>query len=176
VTVAAAVTIPFAALPASAHGSMSFPVSRGYECYLDNPENPSSAACRAVVKAEGTQGSDDWMAENILDAVGRSREIIPDGKLCSANKPEFAGLDLGRSDWPTTSMAAGSKVTIKFIATAPHLGTFSLYMTKNGYDPSKPLVWSDLQSKPFLQATNPRLVNGVYQMPATLPVVRSDET
>jgi chitin-binding protein len=122
-----------------------------------------------VVKAEGTQGSYDWMAENILDAAGRSREIIPDGKLCSANKPEFAGLDLGRSDWPTTSMAAGSKVTIKFIATAPHLGTFSLYMTKNGYDPSKPLVWSDLQSKPFLQATNPRLVNGVYQMPATLP-------
>jgi len=169
VTLAATAAIPLLAMPANAHGSMSYPISRGYECYLDNPEYPSLPACKAVVAAEGAQGSYDWMAENILAANGQSREIIPDGKLCSANKDEFKGLDLARSDWPTTSMVAGSKVTIKFIGTAPHLGTFSLYMTKNGYDPTKPLAWSDLQSTPFLQVANPPLVGGVYQMPVTLP-------
>jgi chitin-binding protein len=158
-----------AASPAYAHGSMQFPISRGYGCYLDDPENPARAACRAVVAAEGTAGLYDWMVENNPDANGRSRDIIPDGKLCSANSAEFRGLDLGRTDWPTTSMVAGSKVKLRYAGTGPHPGTFQVYLTHRGYDPTIPLRWSDLQAKPFLTVTDPPLVNGVYQMPARLP-------
>jgi chitin-binding protein len=158
-----------AAAPAYAHGTMQYPISRGYGCYLDNPESPSLPACQAVVAAQGPQGLYDWMAENILDAAGRSRQIIPDGKLCSANKPEFRGLDLGRADWPTTTMTAGSTLTLRFIGTAPHKGTFQVYMTHAGYDPRTPLRWSDLQPQPFLTVADPPLVDGVYQLKATLP-------
>ena len=38
-----------------AHGSMETPLSRIYNCRLENPESPKSAACRAAVEVGGTQ-------------------------------------------------------------------------------------------------------------------------
>jgi len=37
-------------------GSMETPVSRIYNCFLENPENPKSDACKAAVQEGGTQG------------------------------------------------------------------------------------------------------------------------
>src|SRR5579859_4398941 len=79
---------------ASAHGSMENPISRVYECYLEGPETPKSAACRAAVAVGGTQALYDWPAVSRQDAAGQSRSLIPDGHLCSANQPEYQGLDL----------------------------------------------------------------------------------
>src|SRR5256714_15572504 len=39
---------------ASAHGSMQNPVSRVYECFLENPEHPQTAPCQAAVAIGGT--------------------------------------------------------------------------------------------------------------------------
>lgn len=36
---------------------------------------------------------------NIANAAGKHRELIPDGKLCSAANDKFKGLDLPRADW-----------------------------------------------------------------------------
>ena len=44
-------------------------------------------------------------------------------------------------------MTAGSH-TFRYKGTAPHKGSFELYVTKDGYDPTKPLKWSDLEPKP----------------------------
>ncbi|MEV3930904.1 lytic polysaccharide monooxygenase [Streptomyces sp. NPDC049944] len=157
-----------AAAPAAAHGSLSDPVSRVSACFAEGPEDPRSAACEAAVTAGGTQALYDWNGVNIANAAGNHRQLIPDGKLCSAGNDKFKGLDLPRADWPSTPMEAGSH-TFSFRATAPHKGAFELYLTKAGYDPTQPLKWSDLQEKPFATATDPALVDGSYVFDGTVP-------
>ncbi|WP_427167647.1 lytic polysaccharide monooxygenase auxiliary activity family 9 protein [Streptomyces sp. C1-1] len=158
-----------AATPASAHGTMGDPVSRVAQCYAENPESPKSDACKAAVAAGGTQALYDWNGIRIGDANGRHQELIPDGKLCSANNEEFKGLDLARADWPATSVHSGS-YTFKYRVTAPHKGTFKVYVTKAGYDPAKPLAWSDLDLEhPVATATDPAPSGGFYTFSGTLP-------
>ncbi|MFJ1655286.1 lytic polysaccharide monooxygenase [Streptomyces sp. NPDC088337] len=158
-----------AAAPASAHGSMGDPVSRVAQCYAEGPENPKSAACKAAVAAGGTQALYDWNGIRIGDAGGRHQELIPDGRLCSAGDDEFKGLDLPRADWPATDVRGGA-YTFKYRVTAPHKGTFTVYLTKPGYDPAKPLAWDDLDlSHPVATATDPAAADGFYTFSGTLP-------
>jgi len=154
--------------PAVAHGSMTDPVSRVAACFAEGPENPRSAACKAAVAAGGTQALYDWNGVNIANAAGRSKEIVPDGKLCSAGNDKYRGLDLARADWPATRLTPGTR-TFRYKGTAPHRGSFELYVTKDGYDPTKPLAWSDLESKPFAKVTDPRLENGDYVFSGVVP-------
>ncbi|MET9776695.1 lytic polysaccharide monooxygenase [Streptomyces sp. NPDC006367] len=158
-----------AAAPASAHGSMGDPVSRVSQCYAEGAENPKSAACKAAVAAGGTQALYDWNGVRIGDVGGRHQERIPDGKLCSANNAEFKGLDLVRADWPATGVKSGA-YTFKYRVTAPHKGTFEVYITKPGYDPAKPLGWGDLDlSAPVATVTDPVASGGYYTFSGTLP-------
>ena len=158
-----------ATAPASAHGSMGDPVSRVSQCYAEGPESPKSDACKAAVAAGGTQALYDWNGIRIGNADGRHQELIPDGKLCSANSEEFKGLDLARADWPATSVSSGSH-TFKYRVTAPHKGTFKVYITKAGYDPTKPLAWDDLDlANPVATATDPAATGGFYTFSGTLP-------
>ncbi|MFE1880791.1 lytic polysaccharide monooxygenase auxiliary activity family 9 protein [Streptomyces diastatochromogenes] len=161
--------LALSAAPASAHGSMGDPVSRVSQCYAEGPESPRSAACKAAVAAGGTQALYDWNGIRIGDAAGRHQELIPDGKLCSANNEEFKGLDLARADWPATSVHSGS-YTFKYRVTAPHKGTFKVYVTRPGYDPAKPLAWGDLDlAHPVATATDPVPSGGFYTFSGTLP-------
>ncbi|MFF4745690.1 lytic polysaccharide monooxygenase [Streptomyces sp. NPDC001268] len=157
-----------AASPAVAHGSMTDPVSRVSACYAEGPESPDSAACKAAVAASGAQAFYDWNEVNIANAAGNHKSLIPEGKLCSANRDKYKGLDLPRADWPASKLAAGNH-TFHYKATAPHRGSFELYITKDGYDPSKPLAWSDLEAQPFAKVTDPKLVNGEYVFDGTVP-------
>ncbi|MBU6532805.1 lytic polysaccharide monooxygenase auxiliary activity family 9 protein [Streptomyces mayonensis] len=158
-----------AAAPAAAHGSMGDPVSRVSQCHAEGPENPQSAACKAAVAAGGTQALYDWNGIRIGNAAGKHQELIPDGKLCSANDPAFKGMDLVRADWPATSVSSGS-YTFKYRVTAPHKGTFKVYITKPGYDPSQPLGWGDLDlSAPVATSTDPVAEGGFYTFSGTLP-------
>ncbi|MFF7531531.1 lytic polysaccharide monooxygenase [Streptomyces bobili] len=157
------------ASPAAAHGSMGDPVSRVAQCYAEGPESPESDACKAAVAAGGTQALYDWNGIRIGAAGGRHQELIPDGKLCSANDAAFKGLDLARADWPATGVRDGS-YTFKYRVTAPHKGTFKVYVTKTGYDPAQPLAWSDLDLEhPVATATDPVAAGGFYTFSGTLP-------
>ncbi|SPL90074.1 Cellulose-binding, family II, bacterial type:Fibronectin, type III precursor [[Actinomadura] parvosata subsp. kistnae] len=170
-TLAAPTLLVLAVAPgtASAHGTMSNPPSRTMVCYGEGPESPRSAACKQAVAIGGTQPLYDWNEVNIADAAGRHRQIIPDGKLCSAGRDKYRGFDQARADWPATTMTAGATHTFKYRATAPHKGSFELYLTKDGYDPARPLKWSDLESTPFHTVTNPAVTDGFYTMTAKLP-------
>jgi chitin-binding protein len=170
-TLAAPTLLVLAVAPgtASAHGTMSNPPSRAMVCYSEGPESPKSAACKQAVAIGGTQPLYDWNEVNIADAAGRHREIIPDGKLCSAGRDKYRGFDQARADWPATTMTSGASHTFKYRATAPHKGAFELYITKDGYDPAKPLKWSDLEAKPFHTVQNPVVADGFYTMAAKLP-------
>lgn len=160
--------VGLAAVPAAAHGSMTDPVSRVSACFAEGPESPRSAACKAAVASSGTQAFYDWNEVNIPNAAGNHRSIIPDGKLCSAGRDKYKGLDLPRGDWPSSPFTSGNR-TFTYKATAPHKGSFELYVTKDGYDPAEPLNWSDLEDKPFAKVTDPKLVNGAYVFDGIVP-------
>ncbi|WP_395296062.1 lytic polysaccharide monooxygenase [Kitasatospora hibisci] len=166
---ATGLAVGLTAAPAAAHGSMQNPLSRVEGCYLEGAEHPKSAACTAAVATGGTAALYDWMSLRIGDAAGRHRELIPDGKLCSAGSDTYRGLDLPRADWPATNLTSGADFTFRYRATAPHKGTFQLYITNGSYSPTKPLTWANLEPQPFLTVTDPQLVDGSYVLPGKVP-------
>ncbi len=172
------------ATPASAHGAMLMPGSRTYLCYEDGltstgqiiPQNP---ACQAAVASSGVTPLYNWFAVGNRSGTtsGETSALIPDGKLCSGNSNyyDFSGFDQASSYWPVTHLTAGATIQIQYNKWAAHPGTFSLYVTKTGWDPTKPLTWSELQSTPFSTATLPPSVGSAgsassyYYWNATLP-------
>lgn len=167
-----ALAVIFAApRPLYAHGSMEDPVSRVYGCFLEGPERPLTAACQAAVAAAGTQQFYDWTGVNQL-ANGHHQALVPDGKLCSGGKASHSGLDLARDDWPSQTIALDSNGNYEFVflATAPHATAyFDFYVTKDGYDPTQPLTWGDLEATPFCHITSVTLADGRYRMSCPLP-------
>jgi predicted carbohydrate-binding protein with CBM5 and CBM33 domain len=161
-----------AAGPAQAHGAPTDPVSRVYACSPDGGDASRSAACGAAVAANGAPFT-AWDNLRIANVNGRDRQTVPDGKLCSGGLPAYKGLDLARADWPSTRLTAGSTLSMRYVSTIPHTGTFKLYLTEPGYDPTKPLTWSDLPERPFAEVKDPALTNGAYRITAKLP---SDRT
>src|SRR5262249_8134338 len=138
--------LPFGLLatPASAHGAPSSPVSRAYACGAGTAQQKSSAACQAAIAA-GTDVA-DWDNIRLPNVNGRDRQMVPDGKLCSAGINAYKGLDLARADWPSTKLNAGAAFTFKYTQTIPHKGTFRLFVTKDGYSPTRALRWDDLET------------------------------
>ncbi|PTH89586.1 chitin-binding protein [Streptomyces sp. A244] len=158
--------------PARAHGAPTDPVSRVVACSPEGGDRAGTAACRAAVAANGAPFT-AWDNLRVANVNGRDRAVIPDGKLCSGGLPAYRGLDLARADWPSTRTAPGATLTMRYVSTIPHTGTFRMYLTKPGYDPAGPLSWSDLPRKPFAEVTDPALRDGAYRFEATLP---SDRT
>src|SRR5690606_9661405 len=130
--------VALTAQPAAAHGSMSDPPSRAYVCrFLSGPvENPTNEACQAALAAGGSQAFYDWHEVSLLTVGGRHRQMIPDGRLCSAGRDKYRGLDLPRTDWPAKRISAGN-LTITYHATAPHSNSnFEFYITREGWNPA----------------------------------------
>jgi predicted carbohydrate-binding protein with CBM5 and CBM33 domain len=73
------------------HGTMETPVSRIYNCFLENPENPKSDACKAAVEEGGTQALYDWKGVNQGNANYMHRDIIPDGKRYECKPFPYSG-------------------------------------------------------------------------------------
>jgi chitin-binding protein len=170
VAVGAVLWLAAPAAPAAAHGALSNPVSRASACGPEGADS-QSPACVAAVAASG--GSLDWDNIRVADVNGRDRQVIPDGKLCSGGLDRFRGLDLARGDWPATRLREGQALTFRFRTTIQHPGTFRLYVTHTGYDPAKPLRWSDLDPTPFLTAKEPPVQGGAYVFSGSLPRGRS---
>ncbi|MEU1184794.1 lytic polysaccharide monooxygenase [Streptomyces sp. NPDC005820] len=161
----------WAAGPALAHGAPTEPSSRVYGCSPEGTQTGSSA-CKAAIAANGTSFA-AWDNLRVANVNGRDRQTIPDGKLCSGGLPAYKGLDLARADWPTTRLTPGGTLKMTYASTIPHTGTFRLYLTKQGYDPTEPLTWSDLPERPFAEIKDPTLSNGAYRFSAKLPADRT---
>ncbi|MET8119019.1 lytic polysaccharide monooxygenase [Micromonospora sp. NPDC005189] len=165
----AAATVPLAATPAAAHGAPTDPISRAAAC---GPEGryAATAACRAAVQAGAAVR--EWDNVRVAAINGRDRERIPDGELCSGGLSAYRGLDLPRTDWPSTELTTGAKFTFRYRTTIEHRGTFRLYVTGPDYDPKAPLTWADLETRPFLTVTDPPVRAGAYQLAGRLPAGR----
>lgn len=153
---------------AAAHGAPQFPVSRATACGSEGTFT-TTAACRAARAGSGGAWFEQWDNLRIAGVNGRDRATVPNGKLCSGGLPGFGGLDLPRTDWPTTSLKPGKAITVRYRSTIPHQGTFRMYVTKAGYHPKTRLRWSDLETKPFLTAKDPKFNGKVYAFSGTLP-------
>ncbi|WP_128374764.1 lytic polysaccharide monooxygenase auxiliary activity family 9 protein [Streptomyces cavernae] len=167
-----AASVMFLAAPAQAHGAPTDPISRVFACSEDGGADARSAACQAAVAANGG-AIGAWDNLRVAGVNGQDRQTIPDGKLCSGGIDVYKGLDVARADWPSTELKPGSELTLTYASTIPHSGTFKVFLTKEGYDPTKPLNWSDLPEKPFATATDPKLVDGVYRFKVKLPADRT---
>ena len=156
-----------------AHGTMSVPESRVYNCFQNNPENPSDPACAAAKEVAGSQAFYDWNGINQANAAGNHQAVVPDGRLCAGGKSKFAGLDLARADWEATPIApkADGTFDFEFYATAPHATQdWVFYVTQQDYTPDKPLKWSDLFE--FCRLGNvPLGPNNRYTLTCALPPV-----
>ncbi|MGV9338719.1 lytic polysaccharide monooxygenase [Streptomyces sp. NPDC003688] len=164
--------LPWTAAPALAHGAPTSPASRVYACSPDGG-SAGTAACRAAIAANGGASFAAWDNLRVPGVNGRDRQVIPDGKLCSGNLSAYRGLDLARADFPATRLTAGARLTMTYTSPIAHAGTFKLYLSKPGYDPSKPLKWSDLPATPFAEVKDPPLTNGAYHIRATVPSGRT---
>lgn len=154
-----------------AHGSMEIPISRIYNCYKEGPENVTSDACKAFVAMSGKQPLYDWDMVNQFNANDNHQAVVPDGTLCAGGRDKYAGLNMTRTDWYTTTINpdASGKFNFVFRATVPHaVKYFRLYLTKDSYDFSQPLKWSDLDPA-FCEMTTVVLENGRYNFNCAVP-------
>ncbi|WP_331723652.1 MULTISPECIES: lytic polysaccharide monooxygenase [unclassified Streptomyces] len=160
---------------ASAHGTSSSPPSRALVCkdlgvVKGGGGRTPNKACNAAYQRSGESPFSDWMSVAQIDVAGRHRSFLPDGKLCSGNQPKFSGLDLARDDWPAQKLPSNTEQTLVFKETARHAPShFEYYVTKDGYNPTKPLAWKDLEAIPFLVAQQPALdtrTSWATQLPA----------
>jgi chitinase len=165
--VIAGVALLASALSGFGHGSMANPISRVYQVFLENPQNPTSAAARVAVGISGPTPFYDWNEVARLVPLRNYRALIPDGQLASAGLSKFAGLDLARTDWPATPVQAGPYDCV-FYATTPHEpSSFATFITKTSYDPTKPLKWDDLE--PVSYTVPPYLEGRNYRFTVNLP-------
>jgi chitin-binding protein len=156
---------------AFAHGTLSKPSSRVYACYQGNPENPTNPACAAAKAIGGAQPFYDWAGVNQANANGNHQAVVPDGELCSGGNSKYRGLDLNRSDWPTSPIRADSRgrYTFEFKSPAPHATReWKFYVTRDGWQPGSPLRWADLQEFCTLGDV-PLSAGGVYKLDCPLP-------
>jgi predicted carbohydrate-binding protein with CBM5 and CBM33 domain len=153
---------------ALAHGAMMKPGSRTYLCWQDGltasgevkPQNP---ACQAAVAQSGVTSLYNWFAVLRSDGAGRMAGFIPDGQLCSGGTGgpyDMTGFNIARADYPVTHLTSGATMEIDYNDWAKHPGTFSLYVTKDSWSPTRPLAWGDLESTPFSQVVNPASIGG----------------
>ncbi|MBP4044698.1 lytic polysaccharide monooxygenase [Chromobacterium violaceum] len=144
----AALALSCLSVPLWAHGTMEIPINRTYSCFLEGPEAPKTPACQAAKQAGGTQAMYDWNGINQNPSGDNHQAVVPDGTLCGGGKAEFKGFNLAREDWRTTNIVPDANGNYEFIykATAPHATKyFKFYVTKNGWNPTQALKWSDLE-------------------------------
>ncbi len=132
-----------AASQAFAHGYVSSPKSRVLQCKENGVESPTNPACIAA-KAAGNGGLYTIQEVAVGGVRDNHQSFIPDGRLCSANRANLFGMDLARLDWPATNVSAGP-LQFVWTNTAAHKSMyFRYYITREGYNSSQPLRWSDL--------------------------------
>jgi chitin-binding protein len=136
--------------------------SAGSHGYTDNPISRQKLCANGTVT---NCGNIQWEPQSVEGPKGFPAAGPADGKICSGGHDEFAQLDDPRGgNWPATKVTAGQGFSFRWQFTARHATTdFRYYITKNGWDPTKPLTRADLEPQPFMTVPY-----GGQQPPATL--------
>ncbi|MEU7044873.1 lytic polysaccharide monooxygenase auxiliary activity family 9 protein [Streptomyces varsoviensis] len=127
----------FATGSASSHG------------YVDSPASRQAYCAKGTVK---NCGEIQWEPQSVEGPKGFPKGGPADGKICAGGNSRFAELDDPRGGkWPATKVTAGQGFQFRWKIPAQHATTdFKYYITKDGYNPNKPLTRADLESQPFM--------------------------
>ncbi|MET9878478.1 lytic polysaccharide monooxygenase [Actinacidiphila glaucinigra] len=120
------------------HGYTDAPISRQKLC-----ANGTVTNC----------GDIQWEPQSVEGPKGFPALGPSDGTLCAGGNSRFAQLDnpRGGTGWPTTKVTANQNYSFRWQFTASHATSdFKYYITKQGFDPSRPLTRSALTLTPFL--------------------------
>lgn len=152
---------------AYSHGTVTYPPSRVWNCYLESPESPDSQACMDAVASHGTQPIYDWNGINQAFVDGDHMNFVLDGNLPSGGTPsKYGGMDQVRSDWVATAVAPGP-FTVTWTNSAPHATAYyQVYITNEDWNPNQPLTWDSLT---LLVQTYPSSAASSVDIPVTLP-------
>lgn len=156
-------------------GTMVAPASRGFACRAGGTEHDRAAACLAAAAVRPDDGGNDkglgdGTGVGIPDVAGRHQQVIPDGRLCSAGRERFRGLDLARADWPATPMVSGGITTLRFRLAGQYSGKLSFYLTLPAFDPTAPLGWANIDQTPIGTASGRPDKDGTYRVQVRMPV------
>ncbi|MEU5426791.1 lytic polysaccharide monooxygenase [Streptomyces olivoreticuli] len=123
--------------------------SAGSHGYTDSPTSRQEFCANGTVQ---DCGDIQWEPQSVEGPKGFPSHGPSDGTICAGGNSRFAELDDPRGgQWPATAVTAGQSFTFRWRLTARHATTdFRYYLTKPGYDPTRPLTRSDLEDQPFL--------------------------
>ncbi|WP_131743158.1 lytic polysaccharide monooxygenase auxiliary activity family 9 protein [Actinomadura roseirufa] len=137
---AAAVALPVTlATSAFAHGYTQSPASRSYLCGQHKVNN-----CGQV----------QWDPDGVEGPKGFPSGGPGDGRICAGADSRWSPLDdqRGGTGWPATKVTAGGALPISWRFTAAHSTTsFRYFLTKDGWDVTKPLTRAALDLTPYHQ-------------------------
>lgn len=118
--------------------------------YTEDP--PSRQAMCAEGKAKDC-GPVQWEPQSVEGPGNFPKGGPKDGHLCSAGNDKFDTLDDQRGGkWPATKVKAGQDSEFRWKTTAAHkTESYRYFITKDGWNPSKPLTRDQLEPAPFLE-------------------------
>ncbi|MGW3248210.1 lytic polysaccharide monooxygenase auxiliary activity family 9 protein [Streptomyces sp. NPDC001070] len=118
--------------------------------YTDAPISRQKLCANGTV---ANCGDIQWEPQSVEDPKGFPSSGPSDGTICAGGNSRFAQLDdpRGGAGWPATKVTGGQSHSFRRQFTAPHATSdFTYYITKQGFDPSRPLTRSALTLTPFL--------------------------
>jgi chitin-binding protein len=179
--IAGVVFVP--AQKAAAHGAVGFPISRQYECRLEegywgDPSQVPKPDCRQAYIEGGGPGYGHWpfqqwneVSANPVGWGNNQAELekaVPNGLLCAGGDARKAGLDKAPATlWrKTTVHPVDGKIDVVWENTQPHNpAIMRIYISKTSYDGSRPLRWDDLEKIYQEPAPQPTPANGGGHIP-----------
>jgi chitin-binding protein len=153
---AVALPVLFAGV-AQAHGYTTNPVSRSSLC----AQGKVTGCGDIQYEPQSVEGPKNFPAAGPAD-----------GKICAGGIARFAQLDDPRGGaWPATKLTSGAAYNFTWHFTAIHATTsFRYFVTKDGWDPTKPLTRAQLTLTPFLVSNwGGQRPSGDVSIPGTLP-------
>lgn len=142
---------------AQAHGYTSNPPSRSYLCAKGTVQN-----C----------GEIQYEPQSVEGPKNFPQRGPADGTICAGGLSRFSQLDDPRGGkWPAAKLTSGASYNFTWHFTARHATTsFRYFVTKNGWDPTKPLTRAALESTPFLNVPwGGKQPSGDVSLPGKLP-------
>lgn len=121
------------------HGYVSSPPSRAYWC-----ATTQGAGCGSIASEP----------QSVEAPKGFPEAGPPDGQLASGGISRFGSLDRitapDGKPWRAMKVTAGAVLRVRWWLTAPHrTSRWRLFITKDGWDPTRPLSRDQLEPEPF---------------------------
>ncbi|AZE53000.1 hypothetical protein C4K03_0827 [Pseudomonas synxantha] len=178
--------------PEIRHGTSELPPSRQYFCYTQQDYGGGSGGIKnaACKKAYEEAGSENWQRERLFNfwntysknlensqTPDKPKDLVPDGKLCSAGIADYDSINIISDAWHTTDLEVkNGRVQLTYIASQMHEpSTFRVFLTDQNN-----LNWDSLKESPDVKVEGVPDKNsstpGHYYLDVKLPDGYSSDT